>query len=149
MSGRIVDLAVLESDPYTFYAATATGGVWKTSNNGVSFEPVFENEGTHSVGAIALHQKHPNIVWVGTGERANRQSSSWGDGVYKSHDGGKTWENVGLKDSHHIGRIVLHPTDNLIAYVAAIGHLWGGDPIRSVYFTKPKMAAKPGSESFM
>jgi photosystem II stability/assembly factor-like uncharacterized protein len=94
MSGRIVDLAVLESDPYTFYAATATGGVWKTTNNGVSFEPVFENEGTHSVGAIALHQKHPNIVWVGTGERANRQSSSWGDGVYMSHDGGKTWENV-------------------------------------------------------
>ncbi|MBY5950587.1 glycosyl hydrolase [Algoriphagus marincola] len=136
MSGRIVDLAVLESDPYTFYAATATGGVWKTTNNGVTFEPVFENEETHSVGAIALHQKHPNIVWVGTGERANRQSSSWGDGVYKSHDGGKTWKNVGLKDSHHIGRIVLHPTDTLVAYVAAIGHLWGPNEERGLYQTK-------------
>lgn len=136
VSGRIVDLAVLESDPYTFYAATSTGGVWKTINNGVSFEPVFEKETTHSVGAIALNQKHPNIVWVGTGERANRQSSSWGDGVYKSHDGGKTWKNVGLKDSHHIGRIVLHPTDTLVAYVAAIGHLWGANEERGLYQTK-------------
>lgn len=136
MSGRIVDLAVLESDPYTFYAATATGGVWKTTDNGISFKPVFENEATHSVGAIALHQNHPNIVWVGTGERANRQSSSWGDGVYKSHDGGKTWKNVGLKDSHHVGRIVLHPTDTLVAYVAAIGHLWGPNEERGLYQTK-------------
>lgn len=136
VSGRIVDLAVLESDPYTFYAATSTGGVWKTTNNGVSFEPVFEKEATHSVGAIALNQKHPNLVWVGTGERANRQSSSWGDGIYKSHDGGKTWTNVGLKDSHHIGRIVLHPTDTLVAYVAAIGHLWGANDERGLYQTK-------------
>jgi photosystem II stability/assembly factor-like uncharacterized protein len=136
VSGRIVDLAVLESDPYTFYSATSTGGVWKTTNNGVSFEPVFEKETTHSVGAIALNQKHPNIVWVGTGERANRQSSSWGDGIYKSHDGGKTWKNVGLKDSHHIGRIVLHPTDTLVAYVAAIGHLWGANEERGLYQTK-------------
>ena len=135
MSGRIVDLAVLESDPYTFYAATSTGGVWKTTNNGVSFEPVFEKENTHSVGAIALHQNHPNILWVGTGERANRQSSSWGDGVYKSHDAGKTWQNIGLKDSHHIGRIVLHPTDTAVAYVAAMGHLWGANEERGLYHT--------------
>ena len=135
MSGRIVDLAVLESDPYTFYAATATGGIWKTTNNGVSFEPVFEDEATHSVGAIALNQKHPNIVWVGTGERANRQSSSWGDGMYISHNAGKTWKNIGLKDSHHIGRIALHPTDTLIAYVAAMGHLWGPNEERGLYKT--------------
>lgn len=136
MSGRIVDLAVVESDPYIFYAATATGGVWKTTNNGVSFEPVFENENTHSVGAIAVHQNNPNIVWVGTGERANRQSSSWGDGVYKSHDGGETWQHLGLIDSHHIGRIVLHPTDTLVAYVAAVGHLWGANEERGLYQTK-------------
>lgn len=136
MSGRIVDLAVVESDPYTFYAATATGGVWKTTNNGVSFEPVFENENTHSVGAIAVHQNNPNIVWVGTGERANRQSSSWGDGVYKSHDGGETWKHLGLIESHHIGRIVLHPTDTLVAYVAAVGHLWGANEERGLYQTK-------------
>lgn len=135
MSGRIVDLAVLESDPYTFYAATATGGIWKTTDNGISFEPVFENENTHSIGAIALNQAHPNILWVGTGERANRQSNSWGDGVYLSHDGGKTWKNVGLKDSHHIGRIVLHPTDTAVAYVAAMGHLWGPNEERGLYKT--------------
>ncbi|MEO0340142.1 MAG: hypothetical protein AAF242_13120, partial [Bacteroidota bacterium] len=95
MSGRIVDLAVVESNPYTFYVASATGGVWKTTNNGVTFKPVFENEATHSVGAIAVHQRYPQHLWVGTGERANRQSSSWGDGIYKSTDGGETWKNMG------------------------------------------------------
>lgn len=135
MSGRIVDLAVLESDPYTMYVASATGGVWKTTNNGVTFSPVFEKENTHSVGDIALHQKHPKFLWVGTGERANRQSSSWGDGVYKSKDGGKSWQNVGLEDSHHIGRIVLHPEDTNTVYVAAMGHLWGPNEERGLYKT--------------
>lgn len=135
MSGRIVDLAVVESDTYTFYAATSTGGVWKTTDNGITFKPVFEKENTHSVGDIAVHQADPDIVWVGTGERANRQSSSWGDGVYVSRDGGETWTNVGLKDSHHIGRIVLHPTDPNRAYVAAMGHLWGPNEERGLYHT--------------
>ena len=135
MSGRIVDLAVLESDPYVIYAATATGGVWKSTNNGVTWAPIFENEGTHSVGAIALSQAHPNNLWVGTGERANRQSSGWGDGVYKSTDGGKTWTNMGLKDSHHIGRIVIHPNDTNTVYVAAMGHLWGPNNERGLYKT--------------
>lgn len=136
MSGRIVDLAVVESDTYTFYAATATGGVWKTTDNGVTFEPVFEKENTHSVGDIAVHQANPNILWVGTGERANRQSSGWGDGVYVSHDAGKSWKHVGLEDSHHIGRIVLHPTDTNVAYVAAMGHLWGPNEERGLYKTE-------------
>lgn len=135
MSGRIVDLAVVESDPYTFYAATATGGVWKTTDNGITFKPVFEKENTHSVGDIEVHQANPNIVWVGTGERANRQSSSWGDGVYVSHDAGETWKHVGLEDSHHVGRIVLHPTDTNVAYVAAMGHLWGPNEERGLYKT--------------
>jgi photosystem II stability/assembly factor-like uncharacterized protein len=135
MSGRVVDLAVKASDPYTFYAATATGGVWETTNNGVTWKPIFENEATHSVGAIALNQQHPEILWVGTGERANRQSSGWGDGVYKSTDGGKSWKNMGLKDSHHIGRIALHPTDSSVAYVAAMGHLWGANNERGLYKT--------------
>ncbi len=135
MSGRIVDLAVVESDHYTMYVASATGGLWKTTDNGVSFEPVFDKEATHSIGAVAVHQGSPNILWVGTGERANRQSSSWGDGIYKSTDSGETWANVGLTDSHHIGRIALHPTDRDIVYVAAMGHLWGPNEERGLYKT--------------
>jgi photosystem II stability/assembly factor-like uncharacterized protein len=133
MSGRFVDIAVVESDPYVFYAASATGGVFKTTNNGVTFTPVFEREGSHSVGDIEVHQAVPDVVWVGTGERANRQSSSWGDGVYKSIDGGKSWTNMGLRDTHHIGRIVLDPTDPDIVYVAAMGHLWGDNEERGLF----------------
>jgi len=103
MSGRIVDIAVVEKDPYIFYAAAATGGVWKTMNNGVTFTPVFEKEATHSVGDIAVHQTETNVVWVGTGERANRQSSGWGDGVYKSTDGGQTWTNKGFRSRPPLG----------------------------------------------
>lgn len=133
MSGRIVDLAVLEKDPFTFYVASATGGLWKTTNNGVTFEPVFEREGTHSIGDVAVHQQADSVVWVGTGERANRQSSSWGDGVYKSTDGGATWTHMGLDESHHIGRIIMHPEDPDIVFVAAMGHLWGPNEERGLY----------------
>ncbi len=136
MSGRVVDLAVVESNPYTFYVASATGGVWKTDNNGVTFRPVFHKEATHSVGAITVHQRDTNIVWVGTGERANRQSSSWGDGVYKSTDGGETWRNMGLRDSHHIGRIAMHPDNPDIVFVAAMGHLWGPNEERGLYMSR-------------
>ncbi len=133
MSGRIVDLAVAESDPYKFYVASATGGVYKTADNGITLVPVFESEGTHSVGAIALHQGDTSVVWVGAGERANRQSSSWGDGVYKSTDGGSSWTNMGLPESRHIGRIALHPDDPDLVYVAAMGHLWGPNEERGLY----------------
>ena len=136
MSGRFVDIAVVENNPYTFYAASSTGGVWKTTNNGVVFTPVFEKESVHSVGAITVHQIDTNVVWVGTGERANRQSSSWGDGVYKSTDGGDTWTNMGLDDSHHIGRIALHPTNSDLVYVAAMGHLWGPSEERGLYMSE-------------
>lgn len=135
MSGRFVDLAVVESDPYTFYAASATGGMFKTTDNGVTFTPVFEREATHSIGDVEIFQPNPNIVWVGTGERANRQSSSWGDGIYKSTDAGRTWQHMGLRDSHHIGRIVAHPTNPDIVYVAAMGHLWGPNAERGLYKT--------------
>ena len=133
MSGRIVDLAVVESDPIKFYVASATGGVFKTGDNGITLVPVFENEGTHSVGAIAVHQVDTAVVWVGTGERASRQSSSWGDGVYRSDDGGASWTHVGLQDSKHVGRIALHPTDPELVYVAAMGHLWGPNEERGLY----------------
>ena len=135
MSGRLVDIAVVNSDTKTFYVAAATGGVWKTTDNGVRFTPVFENEAVHSIGDIALHQANPEIVWVGTGERANRQSTSWGNGVYRSTDGGESWTHLGLDESHHIGRIVLHPTDPGVAYVAAMGHLWGPNEERGLYLT--------------
>ncbi len=135
MSGRIVDLAVVESDPAVFYAATATGGLWKTRNAGVTFAPVFEHERVHSIGAVALFQPKPDIVWVGTGEATNRQSSSWGDGVYRSDDGGETWGHAGLRDTHHIGRIALHPTNPDIVFVAALGHLWGPNRERGLFKT--------------
>ena len=133
MSGRIVDLDVNERNPYVIYAAAATGGVWKSTTNGVTWKPVFQKEGTHSVGDIAVHPVDTGVVWVGTGERASRQSSSWGDGVYKSTDGGATWRNMGLRDSHHIGRIALHPTDPNVVFVAAMGHLWGPNDERGLY----------------
>lgn len=133
MSGRIVDLDVNERNPYVIYAASATGGVWKSTTNGVTWQPIFEKEGTHSVGDIAVHPVDTNVVWVGTGERASRQSSSWGDGVYKSTDGGRTWRHMGLRDSHHIGRIALHPADANVVFVAAMGHLWGPNEERGLY----------------
>jgi photosystem II stability/assembly factor-like uncharacterized protein len=135
MSGRIVDIAVVESDPYVFYVASATGGLWKTTDNGVTFKPVWEKESVHSIGCLAIFQPNPEILWLGSGERANRQSSSWGDGVYKSSDGGESWTNLGLGDSHHIGRIATHPTDPEVVYVAAMGRLWGPNRERGLYKT--------------
>jgi hypothetical protein len=133
MSGRIVDLAVVEVDPTVFYVASATGGLWKTTNNAVTFTALFQDESVHSIGDVAVHQVDTSLVWVGTGERANRQSTSWGDGVYRSLDGGGSWENVGLKDSRHIGRIALHPSDPQVLYVAALGHLWGPNEERGLF----------------
>ena len=127
MGGRIDDFAVVESDPRVFYVATASAGIWKTTNNGVTFTPVFDDQTTSTIGDVTVSQSNPDIVWVGTGEPNNRQSSSWGDGVYKSADGGKTWKNMGLRDTHHIGRIVIHPTNPDVVYVAALGHLWDGN----------------------
>ena len=135
MSGRVVDMDVVESDPQVMYVASATGGIFRTRDSGVTWEPVFEREPVHSVGDIAIFQPNPDIIWVGTGERANRQSVSWGDGIYKSTDAGKTWTNVGLKTSRHIGRIVLHPTNPDVAYAAAQGSVWGPGGDRGLYRT--------------
>ncbi len=134
-SGRFVDFAVPEQQPYTFYAATASGGLWKTTNNGITFESIFDHENVFSIGAIAVAPSDPNIVWVGTGEANNSRSSYWGDGVYKSTDSGKTWKNMGLKESHHIGRIVIHPRNPEIIYVAALGHLYSENEERGLYKT--------------
>jgi len=135
MSGRVTDLAVYEEDPSIYYVASASGGLLKTVNNGGSWQNVFDNQSTVSIGDVTINPSDPNIVWVGTGEANNRQSSSWGDGVYKSTDGGKTWKNMGLRDSQHIGRIVVNPIDSDIVYVAALGRLWGSNRERGVYMT--------------
>ncbi|MGD8540358.1 MAG: hypothetical protein PVI66_16725, partial [Candidatus Aminicenantes bacterium] len=134
-SGRIVDLAVPLSQPYTFYVASASGGLWKTQNNGTTFTPIFDDQSVISIGDIAVAPADPDIVWVGTGEANNSRSSYWGDGVYKSVDGGKSWTNMGLKDSHHIGRIVIHPENSDIVYVAALGHLYSFNEERGLYKT--------------
>ncbi|MDH7512686.1 MAG: hypothetical protein QHH14_07055 [Clostridiales bacterium] len=135
MGGRIDDLAVVETNPRIIYVATASGGLWKTTNNGVTWEPIFDSQTTSTIGDVTVSPSHPDIVWVGTGEPNNRQSSSWGDGVYKSEDGGRTWKNMGLRDSHHIGRIVIHPANPDVVYVAALGHLWGPNKERGLFRT--------------
>jgi photosystem II stability/assembly factor-like uncharacterized protein len=134
-SGRFVDFAVPLQRPNTFYAASASGGLWKTENNGQTFEPLFENEKVFSIGDIAVAPSDPDILWLGSGEANNSRSTYWGDGVYRSADAGKTWTNTGLKESHHIGRIVVHPKDPGTVYVAALGHLYSENPDRGVYKT--------------
>jgi photosystem II stability/assembly factor-like uncharacterized protein len=135
MGGRIDDFAVVESNPSIFYVGTATGGVWKTVNNGITFEPVFDDREVSTIGALAIAPSDPSILYVGTGEGNNRQSSSWGDGVHKTMDGGKTWTHVGLKDTHHIGRVVVDPRNPDVVYVAALGHLWGSNKERGLFKT--------------
>jgi len=133
MSGRFTDIAVNESNPYEFYAASATGGLWKTSDNGVTWKVLFENQPVTSIGTVTVDQRDPRIVWVGTGEATNRQSSSWGDGVYKSTDGGATWTNMGLRATARIARIVIDPKNSDVIYVAAPGHLWGPNRERGLF----------------
>jgi photosystem II stability/assembly factor-like uncharacterized protein len=135
MSGRISDVAVHEANPALFYVGTAHGGVWKTENNGTTFEAQFQDHGLMSIGDVEISQSNPDLVWVGTGESNNRQSTSWGDGVYKSTDGGKTYTNLGLKTSRHINRIVIDPRSNDTVFVAATGSLWGPGGERGVYKT--------------
>lgn len=135
MGGRVDDIAVVESDPRTYYVATASGGLWKTTNNGVTFAPVFDDQETSSIGDVAVAPSDPSIVYVGTGEPNNRQSSSWGHGVYKSLDGGATWKHLGLAGTQHIGRVEVHPRDPDTAYVAALGPLWKASPDRGLFKT--------------
>ena len=135
MGGRIDDIAVAEQNPYIIYVAFATNGVWKSTNNGTTFQPIFDTYGTHSVGDVAVAPSDPNIVWVGTGEPNNRQSSSFGDGIYKSTDAGKTFTKMGLEDSQTIARIVIDPKDPNIVYAAVLGHLFGPNKERGVYKT--------------
>ena len=135
MGGRVDEIAVVESDPRVFYVGYATGGLWRTVNAGTTFEPVFDTYSTASIGSVAVSQSDPNVVWVGTGEGNNRQSSSFGDGVYRSTDAGVSFTHMGLRETQSIHRIVVHPTDPEVVYVAAVGKLFGPNPERGVFKT--------------
>src|SRR6185369_749508 len=134
-SGRIVGFAVDPTIVSRYYVAVASGGVWKTVNAGITWTPVFDSEGSYSIGTIALDPKNPLSVWVGTGENNSQRSVSYGNGVYKSEDGGRSWRNVGLKTSEHIGRIAIDPKDSNIVYIASQGPLWGPGGERGLYKT--------------
>jgi photosystem II stability/assembly factor-like uncharacterized protein len=134
-SGRIGDIAVDPTDRARYYVAAASGGVWKTSNAGTTWEPVFDKEKSYSIGCVTIDPRNPSVVWVGTGENNSQRSVSYGDGVYRTEDGGKSWQNMGLNRSEHIGKILIDPRNSSVVYVAAQGPLWspGGD--RGLYKT--------------
>lgn len=134
-SGRVSDFAVNPRNPAEYYVATASGGVWKTVNAGTTYIPVFDGEGSYSIGCVVIDPTNPNVVWVGSGENNNQRSVSYGDGVYKSENGGKKWKNMGLKNSEHIANIVVDPTDPNTVYVAAYGPVWSDGGDRGVFKT--------------
>ncbi|HLJ92201.1 MAG TPA: hypothetical protein VKU02_03315, partial [Gemmataceae bacterium] len=135
MGGRIIALSIFEADPSTYWVATASGGLLKTVNNGITFEHQFDRENTVSIGDVCVAPSDRNIVWVGTGENNPRNSVSYGDGVYKSTDGGKTWKNMGLKKTFQTGRIKVHPKNPNIVYVGALGRLYGPNEERGLFKT--------------
>lgn len=136
MSGRIVDVEVYPANPKIYFVASASGGVLKTINNGDTYEHLFDHETSVSIGDVAVAPNDPDLVWIGTGEHNPRNSVSWGDGVYKSTDGGKSWSHMGLEDTFQIGKVLIHPEDHDTVYVGALGRLWGPNDGRGVYRTK-------------
>jgi photosystem II stability/assembly factor-like uncharacterized protein len=134
-SGRVMSIAVNPKNKVEYYVGVASGGVWKTVNDGTTWTPVFEKEGSYSIGWVELDPNDPAVVWVGTGESNSQRSVSYGDGIYRSDDGGKNWTNLGLKKSEHIGRVVIDPRDSKVVYVAAEGPLWGPGGDRGLYKT--------------
>ena len=135
MGGRISDIAIDQRNPFIFYVGLAHGGVFRSSDNGISFDPIFDKQSALSIGAVAIAPSNSDVLWVGTGEANDRNSSGWGNGVYRSTDGGETWQNVGLKESRAIGRIIVHPTKPEVAYVAVSGNLWMDGGQRGLFKT--------------
>lgn len=135
ISGRIIDIAVNPKNKSEYYLGVACGGVWKTTNNGTNFQPVFDSQNSFSIGCVTLDPSNPSTVWVGSGENNNQRSVAYGDGVYKSEDAGKTWKNVGLTKSEHIGKIVVDPNNGDVVYAAAYGPLWSAGGERGIYKT--------------
>ena len=133
--GRSLTAAGIPGDPTTYYFGSTGGGVWKSTDAAMTWSPVFDKEGTSSIGSIAIANSNHNVLYVGTGEACIRGNISHGDGVYKSLDGGKTWKNVGLKDSRAIGKVIINPTNPDIAFVAALGHPYGSNAERGIFRT--------------
>ena len=134
-TGRVQDIAIDPKSPNTWYVATAFGGLWKTSNRGTTFTPVFDNGGSFTLCCVVVDPKNSNIVWLGTGENASQRSAHFGDGIYKSTDAGKTWQRMGLAASEHIGNILIDPRNSEVVYVAAQGPLWSAGGERGLYKT--------------
>jgi len=134
-SGRIADFAVNPNNFSEYYVAVASGNVWKTNNAGITFKPIFDKYGSYSIGSVKIDPSNPNVVWIGTGENNHQRALGYGDGIYKSVDGGKSWKNMGLKDSRHIGEILINRKNSDIVYVAAEGSTWGSGGERGVYKT--------------
>ena len=135
MGGRVSDIVIDPRNPFVFYVGLGHGGVFKTNDNGVTFQPIFDKQPMLSIGAVAVAPSDSEVVWVGTGEANDRNSSGWGDGVYRSTDGGETWHNVGLKESRTIARIIVDPKKPEVAYVAAMGNLWKDGGERGLFKT--------------
>ncbi len=134
-SGRVMSIAVNPKKTSEFYVGVASGGVWKTVNDGTTWTPLFDGEGSYSIGWVALDPNDASVVWVGAGESNSQRSVGYGDGIYRSDDGGKSWKNLGLKKSEHIGRVAIDPRDSKVVYVAAEGPLWGPGGDRGLYKT--------------
>ena len=132
-SGRVMSIAVNPRNKNEYYVGVASSGVWKTINNGTTWTPLFDGEGSYSIGWVTLDPNDSSVVWVGSGESNSQRSVSYGDGIYRSEDGGKSWQNLGLKKSEHIGRVVVDPRDSKVVYVAAEGPLWGPGGDRGLY----------------
>ena len=124
MSGRIADIAIHPTDFSVWYVAVGSGGVWKTENNGTTWKPIFDDQASYSIGCVTIDPSNLHIIWVGTGENVGGRHVGYGDGIYRSKDGGESWEILGLKDSQHISKIIVHPKNSDIVWVAAQGPLW-------------------------
>lgn len=133
MSGRIADVAIHPEDDNCWYVAVGSGGVWKTKNAGVTWKPIFDDQPTYSIGCVTIDAKNPNIIWVGTGENVGGRHVGFGDGIYKSEDGGNSWKNMGLKETQHISKVIVHPENSNIIWVAAQGPLWNKGEERGLY----------------
>lgn len=134
-SGRIADIAVNPNNYSEYYVASASGGVWKTTNHGVTFKPIFDGQGSYSIGCVTIDPNNPHVIWVGTGENNNQRSVAYGDGLYKSIDGGQSWKKMGLENSEHIGMVLVDPRNSDVVYVAAYGPLWSAGGDRGLYKT--------------